>query len=284
MNTSSSQFFSDLYTQVSSAIGLYGPRLLFGAIVFLVFYLLALLAKILSKRSVDINLYKRPSKEAIEEYNKTSKKVFYGNLLRIIFLVTGFVLGLLATGIDTVALLSSLGFVGLVLAYSLTDVIKQYYAGFIILTQEPFNIGEQIEIGEVSGVVKNINTRHTIVRDFHEHDVVIPNTQIVDGSVHITPIQEMQRDVFRIHVTYDADVKKAIEVGEQALRNTPGVNLDVAPRGYLRELGLSNMLAFYYTIPGSRREQFNTRNIALQNVLNAFHNAGIQASEPFPPS
>ncbi len=283
MTTSFPFFINSLTAGIAAWFSLYWTRILLALFIFVIFYLLSLLAKILTKRDVDISLYKKPSPEAIKQYNRTSKKVFYGSILQIVFLGLGVVLALLSTGIDTVGLFSGVGIVGVLLTYSLTDVIREYYAGFIILSQEPFNIGEQVEIDNVRGVVKTINPRHTIIRDYHEHDVVIPNTKIVDGSIHITPVTALQRDSFRISVPYKSDVKKAIEAGEQALRNTAGVSLSVAPRGYVREIGYSNILAFYYTIPGARREQFNVRNIALQNVLKALQEAKIETSDTLVP-
>lgn len=273
-------FLIDAWSQVQNWFFGNGPQLLTALLTWLGFFLVAQLFKIYSRREIDINLYQRPTPETVAKYNKISRRVFYGRLFWLLFNVTGITIALIILGVDALNILQGLGFIGIALSFAFQDMIKQYYAGFIILTQEPFNIGEQIKIGEINGVVKTIESRFTIIRDFQEHDVVIPNNRIIDDFVHIAPIQGLQRDVFRFHVAFSADVKKAISAGEEALRNTPGVDLRVAPRGYIRKLGISNMLAFYYTIPGSRREQFNTRNMALQNVREALLKANVEMADP----
>ncbi|MFO0704585.1 MAG: mechanosensitive ion channel [Candidatus Andersenbacteria bacterium] len=280
MSGSFAAFWLDFLRRVQGGIQTGAPRAVLVLFIFGFFYLVAQLFKLYGYRSVDVNLYRKPTQEAINQYNKARRKVFIGRFFWLFFLTLAWVGAISASGVAIRTVLEGLGFLGVSLSFALSDLIQQYIAGFLILNQKHVNIGEQIEVHGTAGVVKSIEARYTIVRDFKENDVMVPNTDILRNAVLISSVEGLQRDVIRVRVDNDTDLRVAIKVGEEAIKNTRGVDSSVPPRGYLRYFGDSMQLAFYYTGAAARREHFIVRSEALLNLTDAFKRNNIKIAYP----
>lgn len=280
MEQSFSQFWTDIFNQIEKGLVDNGPRLTLIVIVFLFFFLLAQLFKLYGQQPTDLDLYKKPDPKKVTAYNKSRQKIFRGRILWLIFTVLAWTFALALSGINVLAILGGLGFLGLGFAYAISNIIQQYVAGFLLLKQKHFNIGEQVTVKDTTGKIKAVEPRYTVVRDFMENDVMIPNTDILENAVVISEVQGKMRDFIRVRVASDTNMRKAIKVGEEALMNTEGVDNSVPARGYLRYFGSSYLLAFYYTGLASRREHFIVRNNVMLNLEDAFERAQIHISYP----
>lgn len=111
--------------------------------------------------------------------------------------------------------------VGLAVGFGAQDLVKDVIAGFFILVEDQFGIGDVVSIAGVSGSVEAIKLRTTVLRDIDGNTHHIPNGRIVVAS-NMTP--DVARVVADIGVSYDTDVDHAIEVildEANALANDP---------------------------------------------------------------
>lgn len=273
-------FWTEFFEKSRSGVETYAPRATLVVVVFLSLFFVAQLFKLYSNRKVDVNLYRKPTPEAVTLYNRTRRKILIGRFFWLLFVVLAWTAALATSGVDIRTVLEGLGFLGVALSLSLSTIIQQYIAGFLILNQHHFNIGEQIKVGKTSGVIKAIEARYTILRDFKENEVMVPNTDILNKAVVISEVGGLHRDVIRVRVANKSDFRRAIEVGEHAIAATMDVDKSVAPRGYVRYFGDSTQLAFYYTGLASRREHFILRSNVMINLKEAFESDGIEISYP----
>ena len=280
MQRSFAEFWTDVFGNALTAVRDFMPRLYLMLLVFAFFFLIAQLFKLYGTRRFDIDLYKRPEPEKIAAYNKNRKKVFIGRFFWLLFTTVGVGASLAISGLSITTVVNSLGFLGAMLSFALSSFVQQYFAGFLILVQEHINIGEQVRVGEVRGVVKAIESRYTVLRDYQERDVLVPNSTLLTSNVAIEPVQSYLRDFIRVRIDNAADPRKVIQVGEEALRSVPGIDPGVPPRGYLRYFGEAMHMAFYVTIPSARRERFITRNECMIALKEAFAKTNIQLSYP----
>jgi small-conductance mechanosensitive channel len=82
---------------------------------------------------------------------------------------------------------TAIGILTLALTVAVQDILKDLVAGFYILMERPFHIGDQISIGDViirTGRVEDVQIRSTKLRLVSGEEVAIPNA-IVFGSVVI---------------------------------------------------------------------------------------------------
>ncbi|GMQ93024.1 MAG: mechanosensitive ion channel family protein [Acidimicrobiia bacterium] len=99
--------------------------------------------------------------------------------------------------------------IGIAVGFGAQDLVKDVIAGFFILVEDQFGIGDVVTIAGVSGTVEAIKLRTTVLRDLNGNAHHVPNGQIAVAS-NLTP--DYARVVADIGVSYDTDVDRAIEV------------------------------------------------------------------------
>ncbi len=77
----------------------------------------------------------------------------------------------------SVALLSALGIGATVLSLSLKESLNNFIAGFEIILNKPFEVGDFLVLPEknISGTVEEISMRHTILRTYNNQKEILPN-------------------------------------------------------------------------------------------------------------
>lgn len=69
------------------------------------------------------------------------------------------------------------------MAFAVQDIIKDLVAGFYILMERPFHIGDEISTATYTGQVENIEIRATKLRLVSGEQVTIPNSLVFGGIV-----------------------------------------------------------------------------------------------------
>ncbi len=104
-------------------------------------------------------------------------------LAKYAFLGIGAVYALQAAGIDTVALVASLGIAGLTIGFAARDSLSNLISGLLIFIYQPFVIGDLIELDNLYGQVNTITLSSTRVITVDGKMLTIPNTQIINKTV-----------------------------------------------------------------------------------------------------
>jgi len=99
--------------------------------------------------------------------------------------------------------------IGIAVGFGAQDLVKDVIAGFFILIEDQFGIGDVVSIAGVSGTVEAIKLRTTVLRDLNGNEHHVPNGNILVAS-NMTP--DVARVVADIGVSYDTDVDHAIAV------------------------------------------------------------------------
>jgi len=99
--------------------------------------------------------------------------------------------------------------IGLAVGFGAQDAVRDVIAGFLILLEDQYAIGDVVSIAGVSGTVEAIKLRTTVLRDLSGYAHHVPNGQIKVAS---NKTSEFARYVADIPVAYDVDVDRAMEV------------------------------------------------------------------------
>lgn len=113
-------------------------------------------------------------------------------------------------GINIGSLLVSLGVGSLAVALAAQDTLANMIAGFVILVDRPFRVGDRIElIPGITGDVLEIGLRSTRVLNFDNNVVIIPNADLVKGRIinHAFPHIE-SRVLLKFTVAYGTDPER----------------------------------------------------------------------------
>src|SRR5262249_43689673 len=111
--------------------------------------------------------------------------------------------------INITPILASAGVLGLAIGLGAQSLIKDFFAGFLILLEEQFNVGDTVKIGETSGTVEQLTLRVTRVRALDGSLTTIPNGSV--GAV-VNYSKGWSRVVLDIEIDYKEDVDRAMRV------------------------------------------------------------------------
>jgi moderate conductance mechanosensitive channel len=133
----------------------------------------------------------------------------------VLILVTGAIVYIMAVwGIPITPLVAGLGAVGVAIGFGAQDFVKDVIAGFFVLVEDQYAIGDVVDIAGVTGAVEEIRLRTTVLRSLDGAVHHVPNGDVRVAS-NLTP--DFSRIVVDIGVSYDADVDAAIAaIGDEA--------------------------------------------------------------------
>ena len=202
---------------------------------------------------------------------------------RVLVVLTGIIVFLSRLGINVTAFAAALGLGGLAISLAAKDTIADAIAGFIILVDRPFRIGDRIEIQEVGtwGDVVDIGLRTTRIRTRDNRMVIVPNSTIgANQVVNYTYPDPRYRIQTHVGVAYDTDIEKARRVIVETVQEVEGVLQEEPVDALYIEMGDSAMIFRVRWWIGSyedTRRMFDRVHTVLQQALDE---AGIES--PFP--
>jgi moderate conductance mechanosensitive channel len=112
-------------------------------------------------------------------------------------------------GINITPILASAGVLGIAIGLGAQSLIKDFFAGLLILLEEQFNVGDTVKIGETTGTVEQLTLRVTRVRSLDGSLTIIPNGSV--GAV-VNYSKGWSRVVLDIEIDYKEDVDRAMRV------------------------------------------------------------------------
>jgi potassium efflux system protein len=152
-----------------------------------------------------------------ERRTAVSKSSLYtlGRIVHYFIMVIGVIIGLSSIGIDFTKFALFASALGVGIGFGLQTLISNFVAGLIILFEKSLKVGDFVELASgVTGEVREINMRSTLITTNDNIDILVPNSEFVGGRVINWTLREAYR---RIHVPFgvaygtDKDlVKKAV--------------------------------------------------------------------------
>jgi len=132
--------------------------------------------------------------------------------LAVVWVGIGVLGALAALGVNVGPLLAGAGIIGLAISFASQSLIKDVINGFFILLDDQYAVGDVIVVGDIGGLVENINLRITQLRNDEGRLITIPNSAI---SIVQNLSKDWSRVDLKLHVAYDADLHQALSVIEQ---------------------------------------------------------------------
>ncbi|WP_373529963.1 mechanosensitive ion channel family protein [Nostoc sp.] len=133
------------------------------------------------------------------------------SIATVICVGVGFLLALVSLGIDIVPLLAGASLVGVAVSLASQNLIKDAINGFLIIIEDQYALGDVITVGDVGGLVENLNLRMTQLRDSEGRLITIPNSEI---KVVANLSSRWSRADLTIPIAYQADTEQALKLIE----------------------------------------------------------------------
>lgn len=160
-------------------------------------------------------------------------KVVLTRIAKALLLLVSLLLSLSLVGIDLTVLSVFGGALGVGLGLGLQKIASNYISGFIILLDRSVKLGDQITVDKYTGIVSQIRTRYTVVRN-GDGETLVPNEQLVAQSVQNHSFSGTNvRVATRVQADYAADPETVITLLQDCVRGLPRVLPEPAPAAFL---------------------------------------------------
>ena len=150
----------------------------------------------------------------------------------IVFL--GLLAALAMAGFQVGQLAIVFGALGVGIGFGLQDVVKNFVAGLILMFERPIRLGDVVDVAGMSGKVRDIGMRATIITTFDGAEVVVPNGMLLaDKLVNWTLYGSSRRISIDISTGYGVRPQQTIELLVGIARGIDGIALSPAPEAIL---------------------------------------------------
>ena len=260
---------SDTLQQMLTDFLTFLPKILAALVIFIIsIYVAGLLSRLLHR-----GLEKRKA--------DTEMILLLSKLSRWSLIIFGTIVALQQVGFDLSAFLAGLGILGFTVGFALQDVSKNFVAGLLLLWQQPFDIGDVIEVGDYTGTVADVDLRATEIYTFDGQNVLIPNADVFTSPITNFSKYPKRRLELSAGVAYGSDLDLVRQTVLDTLETIPGVLDDPAPVLTFDNLGASTIdFILYYWINTNETSLLDAKDAVLVGVNTAFAEKGIEM--PFP--
>jgi small-conductance mechanosensitive channel len=190
------------------------------------------------------------------------------------------------------ALFAGAGVLAAIVGFASQSAFSNIVSGIFIVIFRPFSVGDRVRLSNnVQGDVVDITLRHTVIRDFENRRIVIPNSVINNETVINSTLQQELLCVFiEVPVAFDADFDKAMSIMRQEAEmhptcrdaRTPEEIRAGHPRVMTRLISIGEYAAqlrasVYAPDPNSA---FEMKCHLLRSILERFRREGIEVPYP----
>jgi len=149
------------------------------------------------------------------------------SVVLIIVWITAAVMILQELGVPVAPLLATAGIIGVAIGFGAQTLVRDVLAGFFILLENQYDVGDTVQVATVSGTVEAIGLRTTVLRGADGTRHVVSN-----GEIRISSNQTriFSRSVLVLPLPYDVDVDHALALANAAgadLRSDPAFGPDI---------------------------------------------------------
>ena len=131
-------------------------------------------------------------------------------------------------GINPNTIITALGVGGVALSLGLKDTIANIIGGFGLMLGKVIQPGDEVTIAGATGTVKDINWRHTVVRERNGNELVIPNSVLNTKELKKMPAtnEAVAKVPFTARAGFSPD-----SISEQAVKLAQAATEDIALEG-----------------------------------------------------
>lgn len=245
------------------------PNVITAIVIFILFIYLAIVVR----RALRLGMQRRKMDPQVAAL---MTKVGYWTVV-----ILGTIVALQQVGFNVTAFLTGVGVVGFTIGFALQDVSKNFVAGLLLLIQEPFDVGDTIEVKGFTGSVLAIDLRATEMKTLDGRLVLIPNSDVFTSPITNFTRALSRRVELQIGVSYESDPEHVRTTALKAISSIPGLLDDPPPQVVFNNFGPSTFdLSIYYWIDTAITTVFPAQDAGLVAINRLFQGAGIEMPYP----
>lgn len=126
------------------------------------------------------------------------------------------------------SLMGAAGILAIAVGFASQQALGNIISGLFIVMYKPYKINDRVTLQtDIRGVVEDINLRHTIIRNFENQRIIIPNS-VMSSEILINSNYTDDKicRFVEVGISYGSDVQRAKEIMAEEVLNHPNY-LDV---------------------------------------------------------
>jgi small conductance mechanosensitive channel len=220
---------SGLGNQAWGLIMEYGPKILLAIITLIIgLWIIKKLAKLVGKA-----MNKGKTDDTLTPF---VVNLVNWTLRILLFLSVGSMIG-----IETTSFIAIFSAATLAIGFALQGSLSNFAGGVILLIFKPYKVGDLVEVQGQMGTVKAIQLFNTILVNFQNQTIIIPNGAAAGNLMKNYTTEGILRVDLTAGVAYESDLKKTKDVLMKVLNDHPKVLKDPAPFVGLNEMADSSL-------------------------------------------
>ena len=120
-------------------------------------------------------------------------------------------------------LLTGAGVLAAIVGFASQSAFSNIISGIFLVIFRPFGVGDRVQIGQLyTGDVEDITLRHTVIRNFENRLIVIPNSVINNETIiNSTLTHELVCIFIEIIISFNSDTDKAMKIMQEEATKHP---------------------------------------------------------------
>ena len=179
------------------------PELLFKILIFIAIILTFRWLKKITRKMV---------KKAVSSPNLQLSRLiqdFFTSMSGNVVFAIGLLIALSQVGFDLTPILTGFGVAGLVIGFALQDTLSNFASGMMLLIYRPFDEGDFVEAGGVSGKVAHMSLVNTTIKTFDNQVIIVPNSKIWGDIIKNVTHESVRRVDMVFGIGYSDDIALA---------------------------------------------------------------------------
>jgi small-conductance mechanosensitive channel len=120
------------------------------------------------------------------------------------------------------SLLAGAGILAVAVGFASQHALSNIISGVFIVIFKPFRVHDRLKVREFEGLVEDITLRHTVIRNFENKRILIPNTMISEEVITNSDFTESRICKWiDVGISYDSDIDRAKEIMFEEVMNHP---------------------------------------------------------------
>ena len=197
-------------------------------------------------------------------------------LIRLIIWIIGFLIGVSAAGIPLDKLSIMIGAFGVGIGFGLQNIVNNLVSGIIIAFERPIQIGDSIEVGNKTGIVREIGVRSSKIENAEGAAIIIPNGDLLSQQlINWTMHDNTRRLDFILTLPFPTDIEKIKSLVLSQLDNDENVLQDLPMSVDVQEFQQDAVqMKVMWWIPDLHKSGA-VRSKLMQKIYEALSSAGV---------